>query len=139
MHDRTYELWRSFMPVRKEIRNAVSRDLFSVQIYDTVVDFTDYKYDTLFTKWAAVEVPDFDFVPDGMSAHTITGGLYAVFRHNGPASEGRASFEYIFRRWLPASGYEVDQREHFEILGDQYKNNEPDSEEDIWIPVKRKQ
>ena len=28
---------------------------------------------------------------------------------------------------------------HFEILGAQYKNNEPDSEEEIWIPIQLKQ
>lgn len=27
---------------------------------------------------------------------------------------------------------------HFEILGEKYKNNDPLSEEDIWIPIKRR-
>jgi AraC family transcriptional regulator len=40
---------------------------------------------------------------------------------------------------LPASEYVVDNRPHFEILGAQYKNNEPDSEEEIWIPIQLKQ
>jgi AraC family transcriptional regulator len=46
-------------------------------------------------------------------------------------------FTYIFTRWLPASGYQLDNRPHFEILGDKYKNNDPESEEEIWIPVRK--
>jgi AraC family transcriptional regulator len=40
---------------------------------------------------------------------------------------------------LPLSKeYELDDRPHFEILGDKYKNNDPNSEEEIWIPIKLK-
>jgi AraC family transcriptional regulator len=42
---------------------------------------------------------------------------------------------YIFNTWLPKSGYQLDRRPHFEILGEKYKNNNPDSEEEIWIPI----
>jgi hypothetical protein len=27
---------------------------------------------------------------------------------------------------------------HFEVLGDKYKNNDPSSEEEVWIPIKPK-
>ncbi|MDP5096829.1 MAG: GyrI-like domain-containing protein [Flavobacterium sp.] len=39
---------------------------------------------------------------------------------------------------MPNSEYQLDNRPHFEILGAKYKNNAPDSEEEIWIPIKRK-
>lgn len=32
--------------------------------------------------------------------------------------------------------YEIDFRPHFEILGEKYKNNDPGSEEEVWIPVR---
>jgi AraC family transcriptional regulator len=32
----------------------------------------------------------------------------------------------------------LDNRPHFEILGEKYKQGSPDSEEEIWIPVKEK-
>lgn len=45
--------------------------------------------------------------------------------------------EYIYGSWLPNSTeYARDNRPHFEILGEKYKNNDPESEEEIWIPVK---
>jgi AraC family transcriptional regulator len=31
-----------------------------------------------------------------------------------------------------------DDRPHFEILGDKYKNDHPDSEEEIWILCREK-
>jgi AraC family transcriptional regulator len=36
------------------------------------------------------------------------------------------------------SAYDLDNRPHFEILGEKYKNESPDSEEELWIPVKLK-
>jgi AraC family transcriptional regulator len=41
--------------------------------------------------------------------------------------------------WLPSSDYVLDNRPHFEILGEKYKINDPESEEKIWIPVRKKQ
>jgi AraC family transcriptional regulator len=64
-------------------------------------------------------------------------GLYAVFNYKG-SNMDHSIFEYIFRSWLPDSEYYLDNRPHFEVLGDKYKNNDPSSEEEIWIPIKPK-
>jgi AraC family transcriptional regulator len=72
-----------------------------------------------------------------MSTYTLPGGLYAVFSYKGLNTD-HAIFESIFRAWLPNSKYELDDRPHFEILGANYRNNDPYSEEDIWVPVKPK-
>lgn len=137
-NNKTFELWQGFMSKRKEIRNNLTSDLFSMQVFDDSLDFEDFNQDTEFDKWAVVEVADFTEVPDGMSAYLLKGGLYAVFLHIGPASAFRQTFQFIFNTWLPGSGYEVDQREHFEILGSNYKNNDPNSEEEVWIPIKER-
>jgi AraC family transcriptional regulator len=65
-------------------------------------------------------------------------GLYAVFLHKGAASTGGKTFKYIFETWLPNSCYLLDNRPHFEILGAKYKNDDPGSEEEVWIPIKQK-
>ena len=75
---------------------------------------------------------------EGLETYTIKGGLYAVFLHQGPASTFYVTFSKIFTDWLPKSDYEVDDREHFELLGKKYSNTNPDSEEEIWIPIKLK-
>ncbi|MGE5683485.1 MAG: GyrI-like domain-containing protein [Bacillota bacterium] len=134
--NRTSELWRSFMTEIKGIKNLVSSDLISMQVYDASLDFKDFNLTTEFEKWAAVEVADFNSVPDNMDTCILQGGLYAVFIYKGLPSQFQNTFHYIFNVWLPGSEYELDNREHFEILGDKYKNNDPDSEEEVWIPVK---
>ncbi len=70
-----------------------------------------------------------------METFCIPEGQYAVFHYKGSSADS-SIFQYIFGEWLPKSGYELDDRPHFEILGAQYKNNDPESEEEIWIPVK---
>jgi len=137
--NKTAELWKNFMQRRKEIKNNLTTDLISMQIYNQTAYFDIFNNDTLFEKWAAVEVSDFDSIPDDMESFTLTGGLYAVFVHKGASSKGPETFRYIFETWLPGSVYSLDNRPHFEILGEKYKNEAPDSEEEIWIPIKLKQ
>ena len=136
--NKTGELWRGFMQRRKEIKNNLSTELFSVQVCDQQSDSEKFNQDTPFVKWAAVEVPDFDVIPVDMQSLILPGGLYAVFLHRGAAATGPETFRYIFGKWFPDSGYSPDNRPHFEILGEKYKNDDPDSEEEIWIPIKPK-
>ncbi|MFA6401919.1 MAG: GyrI-like domain-containing protein [Salinivirgaceae bacterium] len=137
-NNRTVDLWRSFMPRRREIVNKLTTDLFSMQVYSSSFDFNHFDLVSEFEKWAAVEVSNFNNIPNEMNSFTLPGGLYAVFIHKGAASAGTKSFQYIFGTWLPSSEYILDQRPHFEILGEKYKNEDPSSEEEIWIPIKKK-
>ncbi len=136
--NRTGELWRNFMLRRKDIKNNLSSVLYSLQVYDKSFDFVDFKQDIPFEKWAAVEVNDFTGVPSEMETFILTGGLYAVFYYKGASGKGSETFQYIFGTWVPNSEYLVDNRPHFELLGEKYKNEEPDSEEEIWIPISPK-
>jgi len=137
-NDRTFELWSGFMPRRKEIKHSVGKELYSIQIYAPDLKFTEFNAQTEYEKWAAIEVSDLQEVPAGMKQHILQGGLYAVFIYKGRASDFKKTFEFIFYQWLPNSIYDLDQREHFEILGDKYKNDHPDSEEEVWVPIRRK-
>ncbi|RDY58713.1 GyrI-like domain-containing protein [Flagellimonas nanhaiensis] len=136
IQNKTGLLWKSFAPKIKEIQNKVSQDKISMQIYPANY-YKDFSPGNEFEKWATVEVEDFESVPDGMNSFNLEGGLYAVFDYKGSSTD-TSIFEYIFREWLPASDFQIDDRPHFEVLGENYKNNDPDSEEEIWIPVKEK-
>ncbi len=136
-NNRTGELWRSFMMQRSVIKNAVGTDLYSMQLYSPTY-YQRFNTSTEFEKWATTEVSNFDDVPADMETFTLPTGLYAVFLHQGPASAGAKTFQYIFTEWLPNSGYTLDDRPHFEILGEKYKNDDAASEEEIWVPVKTK-
>ncbi|KIC94496.1 GyrI-like domain-containing protein [Flavihumibacter solisilvae] len=134
--NQTGELWRSFMLRRKEINNAVGKDLYSLQEYGADY-FKAFRLENQFVKWAAVEVSDATAIPEAMEALQLQGGLYAVFTYIGSSNDTQI-FQYIYSEWLPTSGYDLDDRPHFEVLGEKYKNNSPDSEEEIWIPIKHK-
>lgn len=132
---RAFELWSSFMPRRKEIQNTIGSELYNIQINPKDFDFNP---NTPFVKWAAVAVSSFDFIPNEMETIEIPAGLYAVFHYKG-SNVGAAGFFYkIFTEWLPKSNYQLDDRPHFEILGEKYKYNDSNSEEDIYIPIKPK-
>ncbi len=136
--DKSFELWQSFMIDRSTIEYTINSDLYSIQIYDSSIDFNSFNPSTEFKKIAAAEVSSLDLIPNNMEAFILEKGLYAVFTHKGPASEFHKTFQYIFNSWLPSSDYQLDNRPHFELLGDKYKNNASDSEEEVWIPIKSK-
>ena len=135
--NKTANLWSTFMPGRKEIQNNIGPDLYSIQVYAPLF-FDKFDPNAGFEKWATVEVTDFDKVPNEMETFVLPGGLYAVFLYHGSSGEAAGVFQYIFGTWLPQSGYALDNRPHFEILGEKYKNADPNSEEEIWIPIKPK-
>lgn len=130
-----FELWSKFMPRRREIVNAVNELLYSMQVYDTDEMPTPT---TEYNQWAAVEVESGSEISEGMEKYELKGGLYAVFIHVGLPSDFPKTMNYIHNTWLPDSEYEVDFREHFEILGAKYKQNDPTSEEEVWVPIKYK-
>lgn len=136
-HNKTGDLWRGFMSGRKEIKNNAGIELYSMQIFPPMF-FDNFSPDTEFEKWAAIEVKNFENVPDGMETFTLEGGLYSVFLYRGSSGEGASAFRYIIETWLPDSGYALDNRPHFELLGEKYRNDSPGSEEEFWIPIIRK-
>jgi len=137
-NNKTVDLWRSFMPRRHEINNKVNNDFISMQVYDHPFDPLNFNALTTYDKWATVEVNDFGTIPDDMKTFTLQGGLYAVFIHKGLATDGERTLRYIYETWMPDSDYESDNRPQFEVMGEKYKNNNPESEEEIRIPIKLK-
>ena len=134
--NRTGELWQQFMPHRHNIRFRLKEDFFSLQVYEPNY-FQSFDPHKKFIKWAAVEVSEASTLPDGLESFDLEGGQYAVFQYRGMPGNP-AIFQYIYSEWLPASKFLLDERPHFEVLGEKYKMNSPDSEEEIWIPVKEK-
>lgn len=133
--NRTFELWTTFMPKRRHFRHVVNEHLYSLQVYPPGF-FQPFDPARLFTKWALVEVSEADALPEGMELFALPGGLYAVFDFRGSSAEAQRTFQYIYGDWLAASGYVLDERPHFEVLGTKYRRDDPSSEEEIWIPLR---
>lgn len=137
LEDTTAQLWRGFMPRRKEINNVVGIELYSIQVFPDTY-FNSFSLYKKFEKWAAVEVTAAGKAPEGMEVISVPLGLYAVFVHKGTIMEGNIALQNIFKKWIPHSNYEVDLRPHITIMGEKYKHDDPQSEEEFWIPMKAK-
>jgi AraC family transcriptional regulator len=131
MNNQTPALWKSFMPIRNQIKNRANDLVVSVQKYQPGY-FETFSPTNTFEKWATLEVTDDSWIPEGMKAIQIPSGTYAIFKHEGdnPPLE---LFQYIFDKWLPESGYHLDQRPHLDWLHENYLNG--NRTEAIWIPV----
>jgi AraC family transcriptional regulator len=135
--NRTGELWRTFMPLRKSILSPVNPVLYSVNVYGKDY-FAEFNPSKEFIKWAGIEISDAKDTPGELEPFELPAGMYAVFLYKGLPADGARFFQAIYTQWLPRSEYQLDHRPHFEVLDNRYKNDSPDSEEEIWIPVKLK-
>lgn len=137
MENKTAQLWQTFMPRRAEVESRSTSEYISMQIFD---DTQSELFDpnTMFEKWAAIEVSNHETIPTGMEPYTMKGGMYAVFIHKGLPSDFPKTMGHIFGSWLPGSKYELDNREHFELLPESYRPDDPNAEEEVWIPIKER-
>lgn len=134
-----FKAWQQLMPRRKEIKNAIGTDLYSIQVYDTAYSYNDFTLETPFTYIGGIEVTNHNTIPENLKAITLQGGMYAVFTHKGDKIAFRKTMDYIHLNWLPKSKYQLDNRNHFEVLGTKYLGEgNPNSEEDVWVPIKIK-
>lgn len=133
---KTYDLWHSFMPLKHLIHNQLGTELYSVEVYRRDF-FKQYDPKVIFQKWATVEVTNLEEVPEVFETQIVPKGLYAVFTHRGSYTKAPETYNYIFQTWLPNADVELDDRPHFAVMGEKYKKDEADSEEEIWIPVRK--
>ena len=136
VNDQTTRLWRQFIPIKKDLTGLSGTELYSVEKYpeDYFLNFSPVKE---FEKWAAVPVSDAFQAEDPIHILEIPEGLYAVFLYKGKSSEAHKVYQYIFEEWMPNSAYQVDHRPHFAVMGDKYRNDHPDSEEEFWVPIQK--
>jgi AraC family transcriptional regulator len=87
---------------------------------------------------ACLEVGD-DFQPadgDPVSILTIAGGRHAIAVHRGPYANLGASYRWLFREWLPSSGFAPALRACFEVyLNDAQATPKEKLETAIHVPL----
>jgi AraC family transcriptional regulator len=132
IENKTFQLFNQFMIERKSL-SPKNNLIFCVKEYNKTY-FENFSPAASFNKWAAMELNNENDLPEKFKELIIPAGLYASFFHKGLNTDFRI-YDYIFREWLPQSPYKLDYRPHFEILGEKYKNNDPNSEEEILIPI----
>ncbi|WP_020567607.1 GyrI-like domain-containing protein [Neolewinella persica] len=95
--DHTRSLFQGFMPIRNTIVGRVGKKVYDLRVYAPGLDFSTFGPTTVFTKWAAVEVKGTPAEHAGANSFHLSGGLYACFNHQGPASDTPRIFGFIFR------------------------------------------
>lgn len=133
--NKTFGLWSKFKPRIKEIKYKKNSDFYSIQIFEEDLEFSRFTPQTFFEKWAAVEVKSFEDIPNGLEIFTIPAGKYALFLHKGLPGSFPETSRYIFGEWFPSSGFELDNRPHFEVRDENYRPDDPGAEEEVWVPV----
>ncbi|HPP74677.1 MAG TPA: GyrI-like domain-containing protein [Armatimonadota bacterium] len=130
------KLWENFLPRIEEIKNQ-SGECVCYGVCECLCEGEckcgcggDFSY------IAAREVSSFDDVPEGMITRTIPASKYAVFTHKGLLESLNKTFEDIYSKWIPAAGLEIAGSYDFEYYDEQFKDFAPDSELDIYVPVK---
>lgn len=128
------ELWKSFITKLKFHGLFNGQDMYSIEIYNKNY-FSDFNPLNKYEKWAAVKFENIRNLPKDMEILSIPKGKYMVFDYKGNSTEAFKVYQYIYTEWLPKSPFILDSRPHFALMGEKYKNNDPSSEEEIWIPV----
>lgn len=136
--NRTAELWQRFRPRIKEIPGKKNSEFYSIQIFEKDLKFGQFTLQTRFEKWAAVEVNSFENLPEGLESFVIPSGRYAIFIHKGTPDMFQKTSQYIFGQWLPSSEYQLDNRPHFEIMDENYRPDDSNAEEEVWVPIRKK-
>ena len=124
------KLWDSFLGKKKEIKNKTNECCLGICVdWDDGNDAEDFSY------MAAVPVENFKSVPKGMEKFTLPKSRYAVFTHKGKLDKLDGTYDFIYKKWLPESGKEVDYDGFVFELYDSRFTGDDKSEFDIYIPI----
>jgi AraC family transcriptional regulator len=85
---------------------------------------------------AGLMVSKTDPIPEGFVSRELKPQKYAVFTHKGSLETLKDTYNFIYATWLPNSGYECAETPDFEWYDDRFKDFAPDSEFDIYVPIK---
>jgi AraC family transcriptional regulator len=134
IHNLTAYLWQKLMPKREVLPSCQPNVYYSAEEYELDY-FSSFDPDKTFTKWAAFPVSATEELRDELNELIIPAGEYAVFRHKGASTEISSLYQFIFSQWLPQSLYQLAHRPHFAIMDEKYRKDDPNAEEDIYIPI----
>ncbi|WP_048641438.1 GyrI-like domain-containing protein [Cyclobacterium amurskyense] len=136
-NNKTPELWKKFMSILHTISSNKPQEFIALQVYEASYFSSAFDPSKEFDQWACMEVENGKEIHQELTPFLLKGGLFAVFNYKGPSTD-HSVFEYIYGTWIPESQFQLDDRPHFQVMGEKYSNNSPSSEEEIWIPLRRK-
>ena len=128
------QLWDKFNKVSCQIENVKVKKV-ALGVCPTV-DTKDFNEETPFEYIAGLIVENFDKVPEGMTTYEIATQKYAVITHKGALDKLQETYDYFYSIWPKESGQEFSGGAEFELYDERFMFGSPDSEMDIYRPIK---
>ena len=123
-------LWGDLMKRSGEIKNK-SRVMESYGLMGMMDKEGNFEY------IACLPVDKVAELPEGMVSRKIDDTKYLVFTHVGDAEKMKKTYDFVYNKYCPDCGKEVRyDTYHFELYDERFKNFAPDSEFDIYVPIK---
>ncbi|VVN98299.1 GyrI-like domain-containing protein [Pseudomonas fluorescens] len=85
---------------------------------------------------AGVEISKLDDLPDKYRWVEVQPQHYAVFEHKGTLETLPKTFQYIWKTWLPQSGYQAADAPEFERYSEDFNPKLNTGKLEIWLPLK---
>lgn len=130
------ELWERLAARMEEIKDVARSDVAVEISYGTQREGAGETFLVL----VGLIVNSIEEIPEGMTYKHVPAHKYATFTHYGPISKIYETYDRIYNKLLPNSAYDVDQDAcTIEWYDERFKMDSPDSEYDIYVPVKERQ
>ncbi|MBP5945688.1 MULTISPECIES: GyrI-like domain-containing protein [unclassified Pseudomonas] len=85
---------------------------------------------------AGVEISKLDDLPEQYRWIEVQPQDYAVFEHKGSLDQLPATFQHIWKTWLPQSGREAADAPEFERYSEDFNPKLHTGTLEIWLPLK---
>jgi len=120
--------WQRFVPHLGQIHGQVGRVTYGVCCNSDDAGNFDYV--------CGVEVTDFSRLPLDWSRVRIPQHRYAVFSQPDHISTIRSTWNSIWNKWLPESGYRIADAPDFERYAADFDSTTGMGGFEIWVPIK---
>ena len=120
--------WQTFTPRIGTVPKQVGRTAYGL-IYN---GDDDGNYDYM----CGVEVSDYSQLPSDLDRLRVPACKYAVFHHAGHISGIRSTWNTIWSRALPESGFELADAPIFERYGEEFDGHAGTGGVDLFVPIK---
>jgi|WetSurSiteA1Bulk_404760.scaffolds.fasta_scaffold28201_2 AraC family transcriptional regulator len=133
------KIWEEFMPLMKKIPNCLPLQ----EAYGLCFYTESFSKSGLFYYMAGLPVSSLDEIPMELVGKILPAAEYAVFTHKpliaGKTSNIKDAYAHVYGTWLPKSPYVNPYAYDFEYYSERFKGNtNPDSELDIYIPIRER-
>ena len=128
------QAWDIFLKIKEQVKWKDDRKTYGVEFFTE-----EYDREKKWFYMVAMELPDLSEIPVNMVGKVIPANTYAAFTVKGGIKNLPKTSQYAHDEWLPKSQYEEADWFEFELYDERFKDiDDPDTEIDIYIPIRKK-